>query len=462
MVAARRLQQLGIQPVVLEKGTEDGGDCNARISGGMVHIAWNAIDDSYDVLYGRLMAATSGEIAPEIAEAFARNGRRWRGWLIAEGINTRQNSSSTLPWDVLWPPRHSKARGWERSRPRRIAAGVGPDLMMTTLYHRYRSSGGDLRLGACATELRPAPGEQGWIVSYLVGGSKSEIHSLSVLVADGGFQANMELLGRYLGPDAYLCLLRGQTTSTGDGLRMLLPLRAKAIGLGNVYGHMVSAGSLKNDNLWPYPTMDRLCLKGALITRSGDLFEHSATNGVGLVTVLARQHDPRGYAVVFDSSVWETDGRHDPYGTPVPNPALIERGGHLVSAGTVEELGGLLEISSERLARALAKHNECSWRVPITTPPLYAARVVPGITFTMGGPKIDPSCAVLDEDDAPIPGIFAAGSAAGGVHGGPDGGYVGGLAAAGTFGLIAGETIAGFVDSRERTRNSKAHEVDSR
>ena len=63
------------------------------------------------------------------------------------------------------------------------------------------------------------------------------------------------------------------------------------------------------------------------------------------------------------------------------------------------------------------------------------------ITNTMGGIVVDGEARVLDTEEAPIPGLFAAGSTVGGLDGGPHSGYVGGLIKA-VIGLIAAETIS--------------------
>lgn len=78
----------------------------------------------------------------------------------------------------------------------------------------------------------------------------------------------------------------------------------------------------------------------------------------------------------------------------------------------------------------------------ILKPPFYAAPVCAGITYTMGGAKIDADCRVMYRDGHPIPNLFAVGSAAGGLEGGATVGYFGGLAKAITSGLRAAEYIA--------------------
>ena len=54
---------------------------------------------------------------------------------------------------------------------------------------------------------------------------------------------------------------------------------------------------------------------------------------------------------------------------------------------------------------------------PIDEAPYYGVRLWPKVHHCMGGVKTDLDCRVLDMDLTPIPGLFAAGEAAGGVHG---------------------------------------------
>jgi len=54
---------------------------------------------------------------------------------------------------------------------------------------------------------------------------------------------------------------------------------------------------------------------------------------------------------------------------------------------------------------------------PIAHPPYYAMRLWPKVHHTMGGVRIDEGARVIDLDGNAIPGLFAAGEAAGGVHG---------------------------------------------
>ena len=75
-------------------------------------------------------------------------------------------------------------------------------------------------------------------------------------------------------------------------------------------------------------------------------------------------------------------------------------------------------------------------------PPYYGLKVVPGITFTMGGVLINGRGEVLNQSEQPIAGLYAAGDAIGGLMGGHRGGYTGGLMQAVVTGILAGENAA--------------------
>jgi tricarballylate dehydrogenase len=83
------------------------------------------------------------------------------------------------------------------------------------------------------------------------------------------------------------------------------------------------------------------------------------------------------------------------------------------------------------------------WANPLETPPFEAYQVTCGITFTFGGLKIDTNTRVLDVDDAPIPGLFAAGELVGGLfYFNYPGGT--GLTSGAVFGRIAGAAAARY------------------
>ena len=433
ITTARRLQQLGCSSVVLERGADDYGHNNARISGGLVHLAWRDMTEDAAELREHIVRETDGEIDPDIAEALAANAGRAIEWLIAEGVEMRPKGDTPYQQHALYPHRPGTGH--------RIAAEFGPDRMMRALWDNYRAEGGRVLLDSHAVAIAPGADET-WVVDYRSEGVLETVHAQAVVVADGGFQGNSEMLSAYVGPNAGLSVLRAWPSAVGDGLRMLLALGAGSVGLGRVYGHMVSRDALWNDMLWPYPAMDKLCLTGLLVDRSGQRFGGRSETGVELVTRLARAEDPRGYSVIFDDALWTSAGRDNPYNTAVPNPDLVEREGHFVSADDFDTLADALGVVPELLTASVQEHNAQPGATRIAEPPYHAARVAPGITFTMGGVRIGRNANVLDAAGRGMPGLYAAGSAAGGVHGGPHGGYLGGLAVALELGILAAEDVS--------------------
>ena len=89
-------------------------------------------------------------------------------------------------------------------------------------------------------------------------------------------------------------------------------------------------------------------------------------------------------------------------------------------------------------ARTITAHKA----YPINQGPFYALRLVGGITFTMGGIATDDVGRVLNERNAPIPGLYAAGNTTGGLEGGPTAAYIGGLAKSAAMALRASDHIA--------------------
>src|SRR5215469_16287080 len=362
MVAARRLQQLGLGVVVIEKGDHDGGLGNAVISGGLIHLAWEPPDAPVHQKRRRLDEETDGEIDPEVADALAERSSEIIPWLLAEGVEMRQKTDAAYTKWTLYPFRTGTGR--------RLDWGLGPGRSLARLYTSFRDAGGRIVSAAAASSL--ARDGDLWRLSYSAAEGGGEVSARAVVVADGGFQANREMLTRYVGPNAGLCLLRGATTGTGDGLRMLLGLGAAATGLGRVYGHIVSRGAVSSDELWPFPHLDELCLEGVLVDRRGVLCPVHCGTAVALVTQLARSEDPRGFTVVVDQDLWETTGRHDPFHMAAANPDVAARGGPLLEAPTLEELADRMAVPRIQLARAVNQHATQPGKRPLGLGPYYA------------------------------------------------------------------------------------------
>src|SRR5687768_3165253 len=83
-----------------------------------------------------------------------------------------------------------------------------------------------------------------------------------------------------------------------------------------------------------------------------------------------------------------------------------------------------------------------NWALPLDSPPYVGFAVTTGISFTFGGLRITPEGQVVDMEQRPIPGLYAAGELVGGLfYQNYPGGA--GLMAGAVFGRIAGRSAAG-------------------
>ena len=93
-----------------------------------------------------------------------------------------------------------------------------------------------------------------------------------------------------------------------------------------------------------------------------------------------------------------------------------------------------------RCTKGLA-FNKSNWATTIDTPPFEAFTITAGITFTFGGIKVNTDAQVMDIDNVPIPGLYAAGEMVGGLfYTNYPGGS--GLMSGAVFGRTAGASAA--------------------
>lgn len=282
----------------------------------------------------------------------------------------------------------------------------------------------------------------------------------AVVLACGGFESNPEMRTRYLGPGWELAKVRGTRFNTGDGIRMALDIGAQP------NGHWSSCHAVAWD--LNAPTFgDR---------NVADLFQkHSYPLGIVVNTdgkrfldegadirnftyakygreILKQPH--RAAFQLFDAKV--SGKLRDEYYFPRVTKA---------ESDSIPGLADALGIDSANLVETVGKFNssvmegefnpavldgkgtvgveppKSNWAQRLDSPPYVGYAVTCGITFTFGGLKISPEAEVLDTEDAPIPGLYAAGELVGGLF---YYNYAGGsgLMAGSVYGRIAGRGAA--------------------
>jgi fumarate reductase flavoprotein subunit len=423
--AALRAREAGQSVAVIDPDPDSSAGANSRIAGGVFHLAWGAMDEPAEELVRRMVDQTDGEIDQRLAAALAANSAPAIAWLAGQGIELAPKGPR--PHDKFTCQPWLEAVG-DTSQPQR-----GAEIAMHTLRAQALAQGVTFVAG-CADVLLRRP--EGWQVG--VAGAAS-VFGRAVIVATGGFQADGQLMRALVGPHADDIFLRSTGTATGTGLRLLIGAGAALTEPSSaVYGHLLSASAVSSPRLWPQPTVDAVARRGLLVDRDGRAFTPDADNGIALVNAMLRAAEPSGFTVVFDSHVraeasaergaTQTDGHLRDVAE------LVERGAEIIEASSISELAVQLQLPEEQLEKSID-----AWtggRAP-ESGSWYAMRVLPGVTATMRGVRVDDRCRVIARTGEVLPGLLAAGDVVG-VHGGPRGGYLGGLGVALISGYVAG------------------------
>jgi succinate dehydrogenase/fumarate reductase flavoprotein subunit len=441
LCAALSAREAGAEVTVLEKADVIGG--SARLSGGVIF--------TFPTLELQRQRIPEGDeslqrlLAGEFAESL--------GWLEHHGV-------------PLGPAQRLLGDGWgrvmeagspgrrgafmERLRARAEAMGVG------VLTRRALSSVEPSFSGPVMVGVESEAGPEMWQAS-------------SLILATGGYQANRELLSRFLGPASDFLMIRTCPACTGDGFLAGLAAGASVSrGLGTFYGHTMPAASIPPEEwqtITPY-----FASVGVLVNRYGLRFTDESIGTIEEANAWAGMQQPDGrYYLIFDQRIYrEHVTGPGVLGGVLPAPNKFERakelGAPVLEAPGLEGLIRAMEekwgVNGSRLSDELDAYNRAvvegrgatlipprtRFQQPLSEGPYYAMTCIPAITFPYGGLLVDGDCQVLNRTGTQIPGLYAAGVDAGGVFNRI---YAGGLAWALVSGRAAGRNAARSALRRE-------------
>jgi succinate dehydrogenase/fumarate reductase flavoprotein subunit len=414
LTAALAASERGATVAVFEKSTRAGG--NAAVSAGMLLGARD-----YEALRRYIP-----EGDPELQRMLCAEIFDAIDWLAAHDL------------PIGAPMVHGEFRV---SRPMGLGAPANRAVFMETLADRVVAAGGTIEYSASVTGLK----RNG--ATLTVESATRTVAARALVIATGGFQANRELIARYIGADAAESLrIRSRPEATGDGLALALAQgAATSRNMAAFYGHTMADCPLPitmYQPLTPY-----FARAGILLNRDGRRFVDETTTFIEEGNAQAACHQPGGaFYLVFDRRMYDIDRAPGGERTRTQAEDWLETAARFgVPLWTAETVDGLIAQLAEAglPARAvegeLAAYNaacragtadrldppRANFRWPLEKPPFHALRCVPGITGTSGGIAVDPDCRVLDASGKPLPALFAAGIDAGGVYGKHYGGFLG-------------------------------------
>jgi tricarballylate dehydrogenase len=476
LCAALAAAEQGASVVLLERAPEAKRGGNSKFTGGGFRMVHHGAEDIKRIVpdlseadiaktdFGQYTAEdylddlgriTQYYIDPDLAETLVQKSSDTVHWLMGRGVKFLPNFGRQA---------YNHEGRFKFFGGVVIYANGGGAGLVESEYKAAAKHGVTVRYDARAMSLlRGARGLEG--VRVLTNGVEEDIHARAVVLASGGFEANREWRTRYLGPGWDMAKVRGTRYNTGDGIRMALDYGAQSYGqwsgchavawerYANDYGDVDGQHSAGYRHSYPFSIM--VNANGERFVDEGADFRNYTYAKYGRVVL----GQPGGYAwQVFDSQVLYL--LRDEYKM---------RGATKVRADTLEELAARMQdVNPAGFVKTVADFNaaakrdvkfdpnikdgkrtvglavdKTNWANTIEKPPFEAYSVGCGITFTFGGLKIDTTGHVLDIEDAPIPGLYAAGELIGGLF---YFNYPGsaGLMAGAVFGRIAGRGAGEF------------------
>ncbi len=468
LCAALSAREQGASVVVLEKAPPSAQGGNCPFTGGGFRFVHEGIEDLRSLLPDLTDAeAERLSMAPYTAEDF-------RGHLteVTQGdVDTRlmetliANSRPAVDW------MHSQGVRWELSGGR-VSAGAPSVIPNSVGLSAWRSGPGLVQMLTTAarragitilyeTKMLRLLLDDAGAVTGVEAQDADGVHTIGgrgVVLACGGFEANARMRGEFLGAGWERAKVRGSAYNTGDGHRAALEAGAQA------FGQWTGCHATPID-------------VDAPVTGSVEITERMPRRSYPLGITVNRQgrrffDEGAGFAeqtfVAAGSAILRQDGGvafqlFDSRAAPhlEPRYALAR----VAQAFTLHELAGELRVDADALEATVAEYNaaandgeysprtldglstrgldppKSNWAIRLDAPPFSAFTVTGGITYTYGGLKVDENGRVLGAEDAPVPGLFAAGEIVGGIF------YHNSLRAAGlmhgaVFGRLAGQSAA--------------------
>ena len=389
--------------------------------------------DSVELMELDTMVGGKGINDPELVETLCEGTADAIDWLDENGI-TLHNVSSFGGASVKRIHRPVNEEG------KVVSVGA---YMIPLLQENCEKRGIDIVLNTTVdTILTDANGAAVGVSGTDKDGNTVVVNAKSVILATGGFGANLDMVTQYK-PELAGFMTTNAAGAQGQGIEM-----ATAIG----------AGTVDMDQIQIHPTVEAntaaLITEGLrgdgaiLVNANGERFVDEV--GTRDVVSAAEIAQPGSYSwLIVDQAMADASSVIQGY---------IKKG-YTKTGATYEELAKELDIDPAAFANTMETWNgyveaksdpdfgRTSFANPLNNGPYYAIKVTAGVHHTMGGVTINSATEVLKEDGTVIPGLFAAGEVTGGVHGAN---RLGGTAVADfvVFGRIAGESAANYASAQ--------------
>lgn len=393
---------------------------------------------SCDEFYDDLVEVSGAPANSDLAKYTIRESRKLPEWMSGHGVKWQQPLAGTL----------------HLGRTNRWFLGGGKTFL-NAYYRAAEKMGIEVHY---ETSVKDLVVEDRKFTTAIV--SKHESGSLrarAIVIATGGFEANLDWLKQYWGDAANNFIVRGTPYNDGGMLANLLSKGGKPIGdPQGFHAIAVDARAPKFDG-GIVTRLDAIPF-GIVVNRDAKRFYDEGENfwpkryaiWGGLI---AKQPGQIAYCVLDSKTI-------EQFLPPVFKP---------YRAGTIEGLANALSLDPTTFRNTVEAYNRATegntnfrmdvldgtstrgldirksnWAVSIDRPPYYGFPLRPGITFTYMGIAVNERAQVLDTNNRPFENVFAAGEIVSGniLTKGYLGGF--GLTLGAVFGKLAGNEAAAY------------------
>ncbi|AXF55711.1 FAD-dependent tricarballylate dehydrogenase TcuA [Salicibibacter kimchii] len=465
----------GLNVLVLEKGPKEKRGGNSFFTDGAIRFAYEDMntlasilsgitkDDIKDIempeyrsedYYDDIMRLTQGKSEPALAKQLVSKSLETISWMRDQGVEFQLNENQRFEKDgkyIFWGGLPVKTK----------QKGIG---LIETLNQRMEVLGIEVLYSTRAIKIDT---QEDRVKAVIVqqDGHEKRIPTKAVVLACGGFEASKEKRKKHMGSEWENAVVRGSEYNTGDGLDMALAVGAVPYGdWSGCHAHTTDYGSPRvGDYSKPgdiykkssYPLGLIVNIKAERFVDEGADFRNYTYAKYGKETL--KQPEQKAFQL-FDSQV-----------RPMLREEYNLEEATYVKADTITELAKKMDVDPKALEKTVMKYNDVvqegtynpsikdgkgttgitppksNWALKFDHPPFYAYPVTCGITFTFGGIHVNNMGAVLDKNENPIAGLFAAGEMVGGLF---FDNYPGGsgLMSGAVFGRLAGCSAADYVN----------------
>ncbi len=397
IAAAIEAAENGADVIILEKQgivggatTRSGGKLMAN---GTETQKAQGIVDSNREMFDYLKSIGGNYIDDKKLNGFVENSLATFDWLVDMGVKIQ---------DV--EPIHSSIETWRVHNV--LGAGGMTDghggQIIVPMMEKYNEVDGDIVYNVTANELLVNDkNEITGVKGVKPDGSIVTVNAKSVILATGGYASNREMMAPYADfTENYATQV--PAGNVGDGIKMAESVGAQIYqnpGVQVVYVSYTSGVGINEES-------------GLIVTEDGKRVVNEYSYQFHVGDAIAKEKSNLGYYIATANDPNKTVQ----YGITLDSTA---------SADSIEELAKVINVDAEQLKSTVDRYNDLCKKgvdedfgkpadkmVPIEGDKYYAIKLNPSVTVTFSGIVTDTDSHVVDANNTPIKGLYAAGETA--------------------------------------------------